>query len=612
MKKRWIASAMTLCMALSLAPAASALSTERTTVEAVALAALGIMEGDEKGELNLSKTVTRAEFAKMVVAATTTGEVTESRISPYYDVPASHWAAGYVAAARDAGLVRGYLDGLYHPNDTIALEEGATVLLRLLGYSDNSLTGSYPAAQLAKFHSLGLDEGVTAQRGQALTRFDCQQMLYNLLTTATTTGQPYLTTLGYSVTAQGTIDLSQLIAQAMTGPELAQSNWKSQIPFALENAVVYRNGKLTTADQIASGDVLYWAESMRTVWAYRSRVTGTITAVSPGVSAPTAVTVAGQTYTLGSAEAVLQLSDLGSFRKGDTVTLLLGRDDAVTAVKRADTSEDTLGVVTAIETTQTVDGNGNAYQREMAVILASDGNSYSYPVETDHLSKGDCVQICVQGDSFRATKLSRKTLSGEVSADGTTIGGKKLASDVQIVDAAGGQGGAVSASRLAGMSLKKNDVLYYTTNAQGEIDRLLLNDCTGDFYRYGILTDVTDLAPTSQTIWMQYSYLDHGQSCVSAQSGVSYAVKEKQGIRISAKGLFALTSMKLTAVNDDGTASANGERYALADTVEVYEQRDGAFYLSSLERVQEGDFQLTGWYDALPEQGGRIRVIVAR
>ena len=57
---------------------------------------------------------------------------------------------------------------------------------------------------------------------------------------------------------------------------------------------------------------------------------------------------------------------------------------------------------------------------------------------------------------------------------------------------------------------------------------------------------------------------------------------------------------------------AKGVSHTLSDSVVVYEYRNGAYYLSSLARAEEGDFTLTGWYDKADSEGGRLRVIVAR
>ena len=44
----------------------------------------------------------------------------------------------------------------------------------------------------------------------------------------------------------------------------------------------------------------------------------------------------------------------------------------------------------------------------------------------------------------------------------------------------------------------------------------------------------------------------------------------------------------------------------------VYELRGNTYYYSSLSLVSGGDYTLTGYYDKPADQGGCIRVIVAR
>ncbi len=45
-----------------------------------------------------------------------------------------------------------------------------------------------------------------------------------------------------------------------------------------------------------------------------------------------------------------------------------------------------------------------------------------------------------------------------------------------------------------GVTLSDLDVRYYTVNDAGQIDRLILNDVTGDLWSYGVLDDVKNLA----------------------------------------------------------------------------------------------------------------------
>ena len=142
MKKKIISLvlALTLIPSLFLMPAAAA-DTNQAEMLSV-LAVLEVMNGDEHGNLNLGNQVTRAEFTKMSVSASTYKDFGSSiaGISPFSDVPYVHWAAGFVTTARNAGWLQGYLDGTFRPNNSITLADAVTVVLKMLGYSDRSFT----------------------------------------------------------------------------------------------------------------------------------------------------------------------------------------------------------------------------------------------------------------------------------------------------------------------------------------------------------------------------------------------------------------------------------------------------------------------------------------
>ena len=112
MKQRLLAGLLAVVLVLGLAPAALAAAPAEEEAAQV-LAALDIMVGDESGNLNLGATVTRAEFTKLAVAASTSRDAVGDTVSvkPYPDVPQSHWAAPYIKAAVDLGLVQGDLHG---------------------------------------------------------------------------------------------------------------------------------------------------------------------------------------------------------------------------------------------------------------------------------------------------------------------------------------------------------------------------------------------------------------------------------------------------------------------------------------------------------------------
>lgn len=208
----WIMLATLICSLSVTAMASADDATVQQTVQQ-----LQIMNGDESGNMNLSNSVTRAEFTKMLVAASVNKDDAKNvGYTLYVDVPSSHWATGYIKVATEQGWMNGYLDGSFRPEETVLLEEAVTAMLRVLGYSN--LSGTYPAPQMTMYTQLDLDEDMTAIQGQALSRYDCMYLFYNMMGATTSVGTPYANTLGYSLNSEGKIDTLQLSAQFTKGP----------------------------------------------------------------------------------------------------------------------------------------------------------------------------------------------------------------------------------------------------------------------------------------------------------------------------------------------------------------------------------------------------------
>ena len=616
MKKRIVSVLLAAALVLGLAVPAFAAQAQVTVDEAAqVLAALDIMTGDENGDLHLDQPVTRAEFTKLTMAASAYADSVgpTASISPYPDVPRSNWAAPYIQVAQEKGMVRGYLDGTFRPNNQIQLVEGVSMVLSLLGYTNEDFSGAWGSGQMAKYQALGLDRGVTAGKNDPMTRQDALWLFYNLLTAPTKTGQVYLTTLGHSLTASGEIDRVALVNSAMEGPMVAEGNWQASVPFSLTTATVYRDSKAAQLSDIQTLDVVYYSKSMHTVWAWSGKATGTIQQINT-TSNPTAVTVGGKTYAIETASAAYDLSDLGSFRVGDSVTLLLGRTGGVAAVRTSGGSSAAVyGVVTAIGTASYQDENGHSYTADAITLTATDGGTYSY--RCDNADKtfdpGDLVQVT---GGTQVSKLTSAALTGKVSADGTSIGSHALASNVEILDTYGDtQTLRVYPSRLVGVNLTNGMVRWYSTNAQGEIDRLILNDVTGDLHQYGVLTDVTEQS-FGMVLMSSYVYDIAGVPGVyTSQTTIWNLEKGPCQVRMDGKEverIYNLTGTALTAV-DGKTAMAGTQAWTISDSVVVYEYRDKNYYLSDLSRVSGGGYDLTGYYDKTQDQGGRIRVVIA-
>ena len=137
--------------------------------------------------------VTRAQMAKMmVVALGEEGKVTSAatKKSTFTDIKNGHWAYGYVNVAKDLGIINGYPDGRFGPDETVTYAEATTMAIRALGY-DNEVgksTEIWPNNYTSYAKKLDLYDGMgtfTANKGAA--RGDVAIVLWNMLRTGVCT-----------------------------------------------------------------------------------------------------------------------------------------------------------------------------------------------------------------------------------------------------------------------------------------------------------------------------------------------------------------------------------------------------------------------------------------
>lgn len=99
--------------------------------EVCTLAARGIITGYQDGTFLPERTVSRAEFVVMALRfAEIVPTVGESR---YSDVSQTHWAANYIQTATQYGLISGYSDGTFRPEQYITRAEAVTILNKISG-----------------------------------------------------------------------------------------------------------------------------------------------------------------------------------------------------------------------------------------------------------------------------------------------------------------------------------------------------------------------------------------------------------------------------------------------------------------------------------------------
>lgn len=155
------------------------------TPEVDYLVSIGLLKGDDDGNLNLYDTVTRAEFVAML-ARLGNWDIADNK-SEFSDVN-QHWAKNYIIRAANKGLLNGYGDGTFRPDDSITMNQAFLIMLRLLGVSDEYIKETMPViAGEYDVHFLAYRAKIAPEgnyyRRESATMENIAKILYNYLHT---------------------------------------------------------------------------------------------------------------------------------------------------------------------------------------------------------------------------------------------------------------------------------------------------------------------------------------------------------------------------------------------------------------------------------------------
>lgn len=163
------------------------------------LAQKGIINGKSESVFDPENTMTRAEFATIVVRAL---GVETKNTDAFTDVKETDWFYGYVGTAYDCGIINGVGEGKFNPHGTITRQEASAMLSRaaeklgvtnnielmaardvLSMYIDYVKTSDWAIKPLAFCISEGIinEEGLEILPKNEVNRAEIAQMVYNLL-----------------------------------------------------------------------------------------------------------------------------------------------------------------------------------------------------------------------------------------------------------------------------------------------------------------------------------------------------------------------------------------------------------------------------------------------
>ncbi|MDF2626306.1 MAG: putative S-layer associated protein [Symbiobacteriaceae bacterium] len=141
-KKRWVILAGAAAVVIAAAQPAMGLLVDMASHWSApmvsALMAKRIVAGNDQGEFDPEGPLTRAQLAKLLVASE--GFQDDAQLlarypSRFTDIATWHWANGYVESLAELGVVEGYPNGSFGPEDQLTRAQMAVILVRLAGLS---------------------------------------------------------------------------------------------------------------------------------------------------------------------------------------------------------------------------------------------------------------------------------------------------------------------------------------------------------------------------------------------------------------------------------------------------------------------------------------------
>jgi hypothetical protein len=156
------------------------------------MAGMGILvgsddDGDGKFDFNPTGNVTRAQAAKMITYMILGNEAAEKlpAKAAFDDVKETNWSAKYVYYLANKGIINGYGDGKFGPNDSVTATQLAKMALAACGYGKaGEFTGNgWDVNVFALAMDLGIyDDSEAGDYDVAATREEAALYVYNAMT----------------------------------------------------------------------------------------------------------------------------------------------------------------------------------------------------------------------------------------------------------------------------------------------------------------------------------------------------------------------------------------------------------------------------------------------
>lgn len=173
-----------LCLAIPVGAADAEAFTDQGDIRNVGavqmLVDLGLISGYEDGTFRPQNYITREEVSKLVAVLCT--DEPESMGGVYFYDAQNSWALSYIGYCAEQGIIAGNGQGSFRPKDNVTAQELAKMLLVILGNSPERYSGAQWAQNVnADAQQAGIYDGLTAQVSQPVSRDNACLLIYNAM-----------------------------------------------------------------------------------------------------------------------------------------------------------------------------------------------------------------------------------------------------------------------------------------------------------------------------------------------------------------------------------------------------------------------------------------------
>ena len=399
-------------------------------VEAIeVLQAVGVMQGDDKGNFDPDRTVSRNEMAIVMAKLLNLDYNYYSESCPFWDVP--DYAKPYVGACFANGIVSGYSATQYGGADTVTAVQAASMMMRALGYfqHESDYADGFVISTVRQASKIGLFKDINASQDSPLTRDQVAQLTLNTLESGMveakkTTSDITVGSGDTAVTINGAVEYVYVTSD--------DSKIKDAIDNVEATTIGVNNGGyiVELGEKLYNGDLKKYGEKTNgsadefddfgrpsVTWTYKNDKVGTYAKEADLIATYTKKVSKGDIYGLLSSAV---RSDLEKASGGSALTVTVDGQK----IKAGNTSADAStwyvrNSSDAVYTFPNVTGssrNGTLTEvyldkeNNVDIVII---NTYVYQATSDYSSSRDDVKMAPAGDTTLALKAGELTLKGE-------------------------------------------------------------------------------------------------------------------------------------------------------------------------------------------------------